>query len=128
LPGTIDFRYDQLNEMVVATPRWTIRTREDCETWYRQWVDYLSTFGRTVDCVMVLDEFHVEPEIAKVWGEFRARINNEHIRHSFRVRADWAVRLFAATSGVRYNAASNEAATVEAAIEGIRQARSSKGQ
>jgi len=124
--GTIQFDYDGRNDIVVATPRWHIRTREDCEIWYHQWVDYLATFGRRVDCVMVLDDFHVEPEIATVWGEYRARINNQYTRLSYRVHSDWAVRLFAATSGVRYNAPSDAAPSVEAAVEAILRARGSE--
>jgi len=124
--GTIQFDYDGRNDIVVATPRWHIRTRGDCEVWYQQWVDYLATFGRRVDCVMVLDDFHVEPEIAAVWGEYRARINNQYTRFSYRVHSDWAVRLFAATSGVRYNAPSDAAPSVEAAVEAILRARGSE--
>jgi hypothetical protein len=123
--GTIDFRHDDTDDILIATPRWTIRTREDCEAWYEQWVRQFSRYGRRMDCVMVLDEFHVDPEIAAVWGGYRARIINEHTRFSCRVRSDWAVRLFVATSGVRYHAAADEAASVEEAFEFIRRARRS---
>jgi hypothetical protein len=75
---------------------------------------------------MVLDDFHVEGSIASIWGEFRARINNEHLRHSFRVHSDWMVRTFVLTSGLRYNAATGEAASIEAAIEGIKALRAGK--
>jgi hypothetical protein len=121
--GTIDFVHDASDDLVIATPRWTISTREDCEFWYQQWVSYLSKFGRKVDCIMVLDDFHVDGAIASTWGEYRARINNEHIRYSYRVNSDWMVRTFVLTSGLRYNAATGEAESVEAAIEGIKARR-----
>jgi len=123
VPGTINFTYDDINDLVVATPIWKLSTKEDCETWLGQWVSYLSRFGRRMDCVMVLDDFHVEGSIAATWGEYRARINNEHIRYSYRVHSDWMVRTFVLTSGLRYNAASGEAQSVEAAIEGIKARR-----
>jgi len=43
------------------------------------------------------------------------------------VQPDAVVKLFTKTSGVRFNAATSEAATVEAAIEGILEARKKAG-
>ena len=127
MPGTIDFQYDSAKDVVIATPRWRIATREDCETWYGQWAAHLSAYKRKVDCVVVLTDFHVDAAIASEWGEYRARLNNQYFRHSFRVQADSVVKLFVKTSGVRFNAATSEAASVEAAIEGILEARKKSG-
>jgi hypothetical protein len=123
MPGTMNFTYDDVNDIVIAAPQWNIRSKEDCEVWYKQWESHLATFGRKVDCIMILDDFHVDARIASEWGEYRAKINNDHIRYSFRVNADPTVRLFVQTSGIRFNAASGEAPTVEGAIEGILDAR-----
>ena len=123
MPGTIDFKHDTVNDIIIATPRWNIVTKEDCEVWFRQWEAEVSKHGRKVDCIMILDDFHVDARIASQWGEYRAKVNNMYIRHSFRVNADPTVQLFIQTSGVRFNAASGEAATVEGAIEGILDAR-----
>lgn len=127
MAGTIDFKYDAAQDIVIATPKWKITTKEDCETWFEQWSRYLSKFGRKVDCVVVLTDFHVSAEIASAWGEYRARLNNTYFRHSYRVEADAIVKLFVTTSGVRFNAATSEAASVEAAIEGILEARKKTG-
>ena len=110
--GTIDFTYDQANDVVIAVPKWTISSREDCEAWFHQWEAYLLKYGRKVDCVVVLDAFHIDASIASVWGEYRAKLNNNYFRHSFRVHADPTVRLFVQTSGVRFNAASSEALAI----------------
>jgi hypothetical protein len=48
-PATIEFVHDQANDLLIATPRWRISTQEDCEVWYRQWVDYLTPFARRMD-------------------------------------------------------------------------------
>ena len=127
MPGTIDFRYDAANDIVIATPKWMIESKADCEVWFRQWADYLSKYGRKVDCVVVLDDFHVDARIAAAWGEYRARLNNTYFRHSYRVHADPTVKLFIQTSGVRFNAAAGEAPTVEDAVEGILDARKKAG-
>jgi hypothetical protein len=123
MPGTIGFTYDKANDIVVAVPKWTIASQQDCEAWFGEWAAHLSKYGRKVDCVVVLDDFHVDAKIAAEWGEFRARLNNTYFRHSYRVHANQTVRLFVQTSGVRFDAATGEAASVEDAIAGILEAR-----
>ena len=125
--GRIRFRYEPDDDVIIATPEWTIETEQECEEWRREWVDYLEPYGRKMDCVMVLDNFHVAPEIASVWGKHRADINRRFIRFSFRVNAEMPVHTFTLTSGIRYDAASATAASVTAAIEGIREARRRAG-
>src|SRR5512145_181023 len=125
--GLIRFSYDQDNDVIIAVPDWTIETEQDCEQWRRQWVDYLEPYGRKMDCAIVLDRFHVSSDIASHWGRLRAQINRKYIRFSFRVHSEARVRTFALTSGLRYDAASAEAPSVEAAIEGIRDARKKAG-
>jgi hypothetical protein len=125
--GRIRFKYDPHDDVVVATPEWSIETEQDCEVWRQQWVDFLEPYGRKMDCVMVLDHFHVAAGIAAAWGKHRAEINKKYIRYSFRVNSEMQVRTFALTSGIRYDAASAEAVSVEAAIEGIRDARRKAG-
>jgi hypothetical protein len=127
MPGTIDFRYDDVNDVVIAVPKWVIASKDDCEVWYGQWVAQLSKYGRKVDCVVVLDDFHIDAGIASAWGEYRAKLNTDYFRHSFRVHADPTVKLFIQTSGVRFNAASGEAPTVEDAVAGILDARKKAG-
>jgi hypothetical protein len=127
MPGSIHFQYDADKDIIFATPKWRIVTKEDCEKWHAQWDGYLSKFKRKVDCVVVLNDFHVEPSIAPAWGEYRARLNVAYFRYSFRVNADAVVKLFVKTSGARFNAATNEAESVEAAIEGILDARKRAG-
>jgi hypothetical protein len=127
MPGRIDFTYDTASDIVVAVPKWTIASQQDCEAWFDEWEAYLSKYGRKVDCVVVLDDFHVDTQIAARWGEYRAKLNNTYFRHSYRVHADQTVKLFIQTSGVRFNAASGEAATVEDAVAGILDARKKAG-
>jgi hypothetical protein len=123
MPGKISFTYDAANDIVVAVPKWTIATEQDCETWFNEWAAHLARYGRKVDCIVVLNDFHVDARVASRWGEYRARLNNTYFRHSYRVNADPTVKLFVQTSGVRFKAATAEAPTVEGAIEGILDAR-----
>ncbi|MEO6599452.1 MAG: hypothetical protein ABIQ16_06235 [Polyangiaceae bacterium] len=121
--GRIDFRYDASNDAVIATPRWIIETEADVADWYDQYSTYLQKYGRKMDMVIVLDFFEIKPGIGVVWGEARGRIHKQFTRFNYRVHATNRVKLFVNTSGVRYDVATEEAATIEDAIEGILAAR-----
>ncbi len=121
--GRIDFRYDQATDIVIATPHWHIETEQDVRTWYEQYVAYMKRFNRKMDFVVVLDDFRIKPSVGALWGEHRARIHRDFTRFSFTVRSDSQARLFTKTSNVRYDVATQEAATVEDAIQGVLAAR-----
>lgn len=121
--GSIDFRYDAENDVIVAIPHWNIETREDVLAWYEQYETYMGTFNRKMDFVVILDDFTIGPAIGPFWGEYRAKIHQRFARHNYRVHSSNRVKLYVNTSGVRYNVATEEAATLEDAIEGIKVAR-----
>lgn len=123
MPGTIKFRYDSENDIIVAIPHWKIATPEDVSEWYRQWETYMSAYKRKMDLVVVLDDFVVETVIGPVWGEARARVHKNFIGHNFRVHSNTKVKLFVNTSGVKYDVSTLEAASVEDGIEGIKATR-----
>lgn len=121
---TIDFLYNAKNDIVIATPHWNIETEEDVKTWSSQYETYFGThFNRRVDSIMVLDDFQIQTSIAVLWGEYRAKLHQRFTGLSFRVHSNRRVLLFVQTSGTRYDVATQEAATVEDAIEGIKAAR-----
>jgi len=123
MPGTVKFHFDSVNDVVVGIPHWKIETREDVAEWYRQYETYFTGFKRKMDVVVVLDDFTVATAIGPYWGEFRARVHQNFIRHNFRVHSNSKVQLYVNTSGARYNVSTLEAASVEDAIEGIKAAR-----
>lgn len=119
MKGIIDFNYDEVNDIVIATPHWKIESVEDCEIWYNQWVDYLSKFNRKMDAIMILDDFYVKASYSVEWGKYRVKILHDHTRFTYRVNPDLATGVFIKTSGVRYNASTNEANSLDAAKEAI---------
>jgi hypothetical protein len=124
MKGKIDFQHDTANDLVIAIPHWKIETEADVLEWYQQYVAFMSRFDRKMDFVAVLDDFEIAPTIGPFWGQYRAKIHQEFTRYSYRVHSSNRVKLFVNTSGVRYNVATQEAATIEDAIEGIKAARS----
>ncbi len=127
MTGTISFEHDKINDIVIAKPVWQIETKEDCEVWYKQWYDYLSKFGKKVDCIVLLDKFKVEASVAEAWGEYRAKLNNNFFRFSYRVNPELLTGIFIKTSGVRYHAATKEAKNIESAILAIKEERKNAG-
>lgn len=118
MKGTIDFRYDDANDVVVATPRWRIETPADAD-WLDAYARYLKRFNRRMDIVVVLDDFDIAPAVAAVWGEYRAKLHQTYTRHSMRVKASSRVRLYVNTSGARFDVPTGEAASVPDAIAAI---------
>ena len=123
MKGKIDFRYDRLNDLIIATPHWTLESDADVAEWYSQYESYMQGYARKMDMVIVLDHFEIKPAIAVSWGVARAKIHQQFTRFNYRVRATNRVRLFVNTSGARYDVATEEAATVADAIDGILAAR-----
>ncbi len=76
-----------------------------------------------MDLVIEVTDFEISPAVAARWGEYRARVHKNYTRHSYRVHSSARVRLFVNTSGVRYDVSTCEAATIEDAIQAIRDAR-----
>jgi hypothetical protein len=123
MSGSIDFRYDQDRDIVIATPHWKIATENDVTTWLSQYAMYMKPFGRRMDMVVVLDDFEVTAAIGSKWGEYRARLHKEYLRYSIRVHSKRDVKLFVNTSGARFNIATEEAASVDDAVDAILEMR-----
>ncbi|MBL9008754.1 MAG: hypothetical protein JNJ46_31130 [Myxococcales bacterium] len=124
MTGSIDFLYDAANDIVIANLHWNIETEEDVKTWYRQYETYFEAhFNRRVDIIFVHNDFQIKTSIAVLWGEYRARLIKRYTGLSFRVHSSKRVLLFVQTSGVRYDVSTQEAASVEDAIEGIKAMR-----
>jgi hypothetical protein len=122
--GTIDFRHDVANDIVVMRPRWTLDTPLEVTRWYQMQAGYFAArFSERKDVVMLNDAFDITPQVATLWGKYRARVHELYIRHSVRVANTARVRLTTHTSGVRYSVSSIECATLEEAIETIKVAR-----
>lgn len=125
--GTIDFRHDVENDIVIATPNWKIETKEDCEAWARQYGDYLGRFYRPMDVIFVLDDFVVTSAIISEWGEYRAKVVTTYTRFSYRVNSKRLVNIIVKASAIKHNASNEVADSVEAAIAEIKAQRVKAG-
>ncbi len=122
--GTIDFRHDTVNDVVVMRPRWTLATSLDVMRWYQMQAGYFGgRFQERKDVVILNDAFDVVPQVATLWGQYRAKLHELYIRHSVRVSNNARVRLTTNTSAVRYTISAVECGTLEEAIAAILGAR-----
>ena len=123
MKGTIDFRYDDANDVVIATPHWRIDPPADAADWLAAYARDFKRFNRRMDMIAVLDAFDIAPAAAAVCGEHRAKVHQTYTRYSMRVNASSRARLFVNTSGARFDVATGEAASVEDAIAAIHSLR-----
>jgi hypothetical protein len=124
IAGTIDFRHDGTNDIVISRPRWTLETSVDVMRWYQMHASYFGArFQDKKDVIVVNDAFDVSPKVGTLWGQYRARLHESYIRFSVRVNNNARVRLTTNTSAVRYSISALECASVEEAIAAIVGAR-----
>jgi len=122
--GTIDFRHDATSDVVIQTPRWTLDSPVEVMRWYQMQAGYFGgRFREPKDVIVVNDAFDVTPQVATLWGQYRARLHESYIRFSVRVRSNARVLLTTNTSAVRYSISAVECASVEEAVAAIRGAR-----
>jgi hypothetical protein len=125
--GSIRFDYDEINDVYVIYPRWTIESEEDCKAWLQQYDDYFSRLGRRVDVIIVLDDFRIDKNIGPVWGAYRAEVHKRFTRHSVRVHSNAKVKDSVSTSGLLHGVGTDEADDVPTAMRLIVLKRQSGG-
>jgi hypothetical protein len=124
IAGTIDFRHDAVNDIVISRPRWTLASSVDVMRWYQMHASYFGgRFQDKKDVIVVNDAFDVSPKVATLWGQYRARLHETYIRFSVRVNNNPRVRLTTNTSAARYSISALECASVEEAIAAVLGAR-----
>jgi hypothetical protein len=126
--GTIDFRHDTTNDIVVSRPRWNLETSVDVMRWYQMHASYFGArFQDKKDVIVINDAFDVAPRAATLWGQYRARLHETYIRFSVRVNNNPRVRLTTNTSAARYSISALECPSLEDAIVAILAARAAGG-
>lgn len=125
--GTVRFRYDNVNDIHFAYPKWQIETEDDCREWYSQLAAYFSRFDHKVDAVIVLDDFRIGPKIGSTWGKYRAEWITRFTRYSVRVHGDARASTFTATSAAIYGGSFEEARDLETAVEIVKARRRADG-
>jgi hypothetical protein len=124
--GTIDFQYDAVNDIVIATPHWKIESQADCERWLNQYEAYFSQyFDRPMDMIFVLHDFTINSQIMTVWGEYRIKLITRYIRFYYLVHPKPIVNIASSISAIKYKNPSGEADSIEHAIAAIQADRAS---
>lgn len=125
--GTVDFKYDVRNDLVIATPYWHMETAEDCRIGFGQCDDYLRRFSGKVDVIFVFDHFTMSGQVMTLWGEYRSRMIENYIRISYRVNPKMLVSIASMTSNTKYQTPNREARSVEEAVAAIKAERIKMG-
>jgi hypothetical protein len=122
--GTIDFRHDIVNDIVIQTPRWTLDSPVEVMRWYQVQASYFAQrFREKKDVIILNGAFDVTPQVGTLWGQYRAKLHEVYVRHSVRVANSPRVRLTTNTSAARYSISALEALTLDEAVLAILAAR-----
>jgi hypothetical protein len=128
MPGTIKFSYRAAVDVVVATVDWSLDTEEDVLKWYEEYRAYfVGRFPRKVDLILELSDFHVNPRLGVLFGQYRAEILNEFTNRSYRVNQRSRERTFMYTSSALHGAPANHFTSIDAAIGALLADREAQG-
>lgn len=120
MSGTIKFSYRAAIDVVVATVEWSLETEDDVLNWYEEYKAYFAgRFPRKVDLILELSDFHVNPKIGTVFGQYRAQILNEFTNRSYRVNQRSRERTYMYTSSALHGAPANHFTSIDAAIAAL---------
>jgi hypothetical protein len=125
--GTVDFKHDVHNDVVIAIPRWHMETEEDCRIGFGQCDEYFRQFNRKMDVIFVFDYFTMSCQVMSSWGEYRARMIESYIRFSCRVNPELLVRIASMISNAKYKTPNRETNSIEEAIAAIKAERAKAG-
>ncbi len=93
MTGTVDFKYDVRNDIVICIPHATLETEDDFRIMYKQFDDYFRHFHQKVDVVFVFDDMRITGEMIGIWSEYRRRLAEKHIRFARRVNPNTMVNI-----------------------------------
>jgi hypothetical protein len=93
MTGTVDFKHDVRNDIVICTPHATMETEDDFQEMFEQFDNYFRHFYRKMDVVFVFDDMRITGEMIGVWSEYRQRLAQKHIRYARRVNPTTMVNI-----------------------------------
>lgn len=125
---TIDFKYDERDKIIIASPHGKIETEADCQAWFNQYSNYFRRFGKQVDVIFALGDLSIDGQIMTLWGEYRVALMSEnYIRFSYRVKPQALLSIAATLSMLKSKTPNPEKASIEEAIAAIKADRAKAG-
>ncbi|MFY9261501.1 MAG: hypothetical protein WAO71_13450 [Gallionella sp.] len=125
---TIDFKYDEHDKIIIASPHGKIETEADCQSWFNQYLNYFQRFGRQVDVIFALGDLSIDGQIMTLWGEYRAMLFHENlVRFSYRVKPQTLLSIAATLSMLKSKTPNPEKGSIEEAITAIKADRIKAG-
>src|SRR5512136_969087 len=69
MPGNVKFEYDSERNIVFTEDHWEIKTREDVEAFFAEYLKYFESLGKKVYMISDIDDLRVHAEIVEYYGE-----------------------------------------------------------
>jgi hypothetical protein len=114
----LKFQYRAEHDVVIVTVDWTIDAENDLDPWFQEYASYFRKhFKRKVDAIFDLTKFHLNPRMARRFGEVRAKLLREYMRRTYRVNLEPVVKTAMYTSHVLHGAPANDFPSIEAALK-----------
>lgn len=126
MPGKVDFEYDEERNILFTDDQWEIKTKQDVDEFFEEYIKYLKELDKKVYLVSHIDGLLVHADIAEYYGEAARIAVSEYLLGYARWGAnDWA-RMTVRTTSLKAKMVPHIYGTRQEATQAIEEMQKSK--
>jgi len=126
MPGNVKFEYDSKRNIVFTEDHWEIKTREDVDVFFAEYLNYFRALGKKAYMISNIDDLRVHAEIVEYYGETARSTIEEYLLGFARFGTKDLARMTVRTSSLKAKLPSNIYSTREAAVQAIEEMKESE--
>ena len=126
MSGSVKFEYDQARNIVFTEDHWEIRTREDVDAFFAEYVTYFRALDKKVYMISNIDDLRVHAEVADYYGETARSTVGHYLLGFARYGTKDISRMTVRTSSLKARLPSNIYSNQEAAIQAVEEMKKGK--
>lgn len=126
MSGSVKFEYDQARNIVFTEDRWEIRSREDVDAFFAEYVNYFRALDKKVYMISDIDDLRVHAEVAEYYGETARSTVGQYLLGFARYGTKDLSRMTVRTSSLKARLPSNIYSDREAAVQAVEEMKKEK--
>jgi len=126
MSGSVKFEYDQARNIVFTEDHWEIRTREDVDAFFAEYVKYFRALDKKAYMISDIDDLRVHAEVADYYGETARSTVGQYLLGFARYGTKDLSRMTVRTSSLKAKLPSNIYSNREAAVQAVEEMKKEK--
>ena len=128
MAGIVKFEYDQAQNIVFTEDHWEIKTREDVDAFFAEYVTYFRALDKKVYMISNIDDLRVHAEVADYYGETARSTVGHYLLGFARYGTKDIPRMTVRTSSLKAKLPSNIYSNREAAVHAVEEMKKGKSE